>query len=313
MSDKISIPVCLVGSITEIPNGPSICMDGATHLLVNAAPVPIRLKATNPETEKALGDYTDAKILVQICGYHREGECHRLDIYSLSVAASEPAELINLPTPQSCRLLPFTSADVVAGFVNETYFLNVDGSAPCYNMKVSLQPRIYIQQPEYWGVEVVGCLEGGFCQKAIRDWSETISLDSIRGTKGIEVIGADKSKKIDIPASGNIASIGAALNQGNERLADANTITAQQLGDSILLSAFGLVPTPNTTVKFVQTELEIYPPQYKLMEIPPANPDLQVITPFGARASFPANGTVGTVVVYDANGENQVKVEQINT
>jgi len=30
-------------------------------------------------------------------------------------------------------------------------------------MGVSLVPLIYVKQPEYWGIEVIGTLPGGIC------------------------------------------------------------------------------------------------------------------------------------------------------
>jgi hypothetical protein len=63
---------------------------------------------------------------------------------------------------------------------------------------VQLTPLIYIQQPEYWGIEVIGCQHGnGLPRQA--PYSVTLDISHIRGKKGIEVIGATKSQKIDVP------------------------------------------------------------------------------------------------------------------
>jgi hypothetical protein len=58
-------------------------------------------------------------------------------------------------------------------------------------------PLIYIQQPEYWGIEVVGCLPGIGLPEA--PYTISIPLDGITGTKGIEVIGATRSEKREFP------------------------------------------------------------------------------------------------------------------
>jgi hypothetical protein len=63
-----------------------------------------------------------------------------------------------LPAPQSCRLIDFDTVKVVPGIVNGTWFLIVSGNKPYVTMRVDLSPRVYIRQPEYWGIEVVGCM-----------------------------------------------------------------------------------------------------------------------------------------------------------
>jgi hypothetical protein len=104
-----------------------------------------------------------------------------------------------LPASESCRLIEFEKAEVRPGIVSGTYFLVVCGNAPCMNMQVRLEPRVYVRQPEYWGIEVVGCLNGGICLTALRPFMELIPLAGITGTKGIEVIGATDTKTFDIP------------------------------------------------------------------------------------------------------------------
>ena len=50
-------------------------------------------------------------------------------------------------------------ANVVPGIVNNTFILIVKGKKPYLNMRVLLAPLIYARQPEYWGIEVIGCLD----------------------------------------------------------------------------------------------------------------------------------------------------------
>ncbi len=104
-----------------------------------------------------------------------------------------------LPSASSVKLISFDSADVRPGFVNDTYFLIVRGEAPCLNMEVLLAPRIYIECPEHWGIEVVGMLPGGICLTAMKPYVLTIALTGITGSTGIEVIGANNSQKIAVP------------------------------------------------------------------------------------------------------------------
>lgn len=106
-----------------------------------------------------------------------------------------------LPASGSVRRINFTKAVVRSGFVPNTYFLIVSGTKPCVNMLVELSPLVYIQQPDYWGIEVVGSLPG-FCLPATAPYVVSIPLDGITGKKGIEVIGATKRKRIPVPSAG---------------------------------------------------------------------------------------------------------------
>ncbi len=98
----------------------------------------------------------------------------------------------------SNRVIRFDHAEVVAGIANGTYFLVVSGQAPCMNMDVRLVPLIYAKCPEFWGIEVVGTVDGGFCLTAVKDFTATIPLAGIVGSKGIEVIGSDNTMRFPV-------------------------------------------------------------------------------------------------------------------
>jgi hypothetical protein len=106
--------------------------------------------------------------------------------------------LARLPAAATSRRLPFTKAVVRPGFVTNTHFLMVSGTKPYINMRVSLCPLVYVTTPDYWGIEVVGTLEG-IGLPATAPYTEAIPLDGIIGHKGIEVIGSNKRKKIRVP------------------------------------------------------------------------------------------------------------------
>jgi len=117
-------------------------------------------------------------------------------------------EVYNFETAEqskSCRLLARTidgfkaQAQVVPGFVNDTYFAIVQGKKPYLNMTVTLSPLTYVRQPEYWGIEVIGCVSG-IVLPAIGSYDEHLSLDGIRGTKGIEIIWANgETERFPVP------------------------------------------------------------------------------------------------------------------
>lgn len=104
-----------------------------------------------------------------------------------------------LPPAQSQRLIDFDSVEIVTlrSFPPQ-FVLVVRGVKPYLNMTVSLAPLVYIRQPEFWGIEVVGQLSG-IGLPALAPYTVSIALNGITGSEGIEVIGANKSVKQLIP------------------------------------------------------------------------------------------------------------------
>jgi hypothetical protein len=103
-----------------------------------------------------------------------------------------------LPQSQACRLIDFDEVDIVTleSFPPQ-YVLIVSGMKPYLNMEVDLRPCIYIQQPEYWGIEVVGCLPG-FGIPVLTPYTVSIRLAGFVGIEGVEVIGATRSEEIKL-------------------------------------------------------------------------------------------------------------------
>lgn len=103
------------------------------------------------------------------------------------------------PPATNCRVIDFESAQVrTLPTVPAQHVLVVRGEKPYLNMQVNLVPLVYIRQPEYWGIEVTGCLpEVGL--PAVGDYRVKLDLAGTIGTRGIEVIGANRSEKIDVP------------------------------------------------------------------------------------------------------------------
>ena len=108
--------------------------------------------------------------------------------------------LRRLPSAETCRLLDFDRAEILTleSFPPQ-FVLAVSGTAPVFNLRVELVPRIYIRQPEYWGIEVAGCLSGTIFLPAQRPFSVTLGLSGVTGTRGVEVIGATRSEELDVP------------------------------------------------------------------------------------------------------------------
>jgi hypothetical protein len=111
----------------------------------------------------------------------------------------EMSEFQDLPPAVSCRLIDFEDAGIAIGFVSGL-FLHVSGTKPYVNMEVRLIPLVYIAQPEYWGIEVVGCLPG-VALPADSPYTVSAQIGGAVGTRGIEVIGAGRSMKFEITGS----------------------------------------------------------------------------------------------------------------
>jgi hypothetical protein len=123
--------------------------------------------------------------------------------------STDQAQVQGLPAAESCRLIDFERADLVSLMIYPPPPPNlvVSGRKPFANMTVSLNPLRYAQVPEYWGIEVVGCLPP-IGQPAIVPYMVELSLAGISGTRGIEVIGAGHTERIELPSQEDAAGSG---------------------------------------------------------------------------------------------------------
>lgn len=100
---------------------------------------------------------------------------------------------------QASSLIEFEGAELIGG-INPTAgpILVVWGTKPCINMEVHLIERVYVDTPQYWGIEVVGIVPGGICLPVVAPYHETLFPVPL-GKKGVKVIGATKSEKLAWP------------------------------------------------------------------------------------------------------------------
>lgn len=115
------------------------------------------------------------------------------------VSEEQQSRFQSLPSPLSCRVLDFDSADILTETPLGYWALFVDGEKPYDAMEVTLRPLTYIRQPEYWGIEIVGCLPSGPLPDVTGRYLVILPVAGVMGTKGIEVIGANGVKQIDLP------------------------------------------------------------------------------------------------------------------
>jgi hypothetical protein len=115
------------------------------------------------------------------------------------------------PTPragESHQLIEFERAVVISPRIYPPRnTLLVTGQKPWANMDVTLTPLTYLQTPEYWGIEVIGSMPA-IGQPAIVPYAAELELETTVGTAGIEVIGANRSEKIDLARPDDQAEVG---------------------------------------------------------------------------------------------------------
>ena len=205
-------------------------------------------------------------------------------------------EFLEAPASESSRLIDFEKAEVIQGIVPDRYILIVSGMKPYLNMEVSLIPRIYIRQPEYWGIEVVGTLRG-IGLPALAPYHVSLPLDGVIGTQGIEVIGANRSEPFDVPPKTGVKP---ELSVGYYR--------AVQIAGLVILSATGCLRRGGIRVFFDQKPIRIFPPEFDFVQ-DASGFGPEVLTPFCVLTTFQADNPVERVVVHDRLGRHEVKVE----
>jgi hypothetical protein len=114
-------------------------------------------------------------------------------------------QFASAPPASAFRLIDFEYADIVTleSFPPQ-FVLRVSGTKPFANITVQLVPLVFVQQPEYWGIEVVGSLPG-IGLPALAPYEVSLAVTSFLGKKGIEVIGASRVQRFDISSSGGEA------------------------------------------------------------------------------------------------------------
>ena len=96
--------------------------------------------------------------------------------------------------------LDFRKAVVGKGSTEGSLVLTVSGDKPREargGAVVKLVPLSYSEQPEYWKIEVLWD-SADTIVPMVTPFSVSLSLDQIRGAKGIEVVGETKRQKISL-------------------------------------------------------------------------------------------------------------------
>jgi hypothetical protein len=97
-------------------------------------------------------------------------------------------------------LVDFESARINAGSRPGSYTLTVSGYKPSDSERgspVKLVPATYVVRPAYWKISVLWNDANAIFQ-SVTPFEISISLDSICGTQGVEIIGKNRSEKISL-------------------------------------------------------------------------------------------------------------------
>jgi hypothetical protein len=100
--------------------------------------------------------------------------------------------------PEGFYLLDIEKAELRPGLIRGTFFLTVAGTKPWSTIIVKFSPLIYIQQPEYWGIQVVG-IQLGIGLPVVTPYMHTEEVTQYLGKKGVEVIGANRTITLKLP------------------------------------------------------------------------------------------------------------------
>lgn len=90
----------------------------------------------------------------------------------------------------------------------------------------------------------------------------------------------------------------------------AGKYSANQVGNTIYVIAFGQHPNNRYEVELEDTPIAVFPPPFRLMHRELGGKVVEVITKFAVYTDFSSEDRIENVTVYDADGEHQIYVEQ---
>lgn len=100
-----------------------------------------------------------------------------------------------------CYPIDFTDVDIEWYGGGRVYQLTVSGIKLYANMEVSLSHEAYSGRPDFWRTLVIGCVKNGLVLPLATPYYVTMDLDQFVGRKGIEIVGASRKVRRDVPRS----------------------------------------------------------------------------------------------------------------
>jgi hypothetical protein len=221
-----------------------------------------------------------------------------LVLAGLSIAVAAPGRSVQAARGAGCGVpgseqpLDFERAQIITLRSNPPqYALRVSGTNPYQNMTVALVPHVYVVQPDYWGIAVIGCMPG-ISLPALAPYAVTIPLAGITGTEGVEVIGATRRQQLAVPpkAAAQVMCRDWAAWLNEQPLAPR---TLHVTGECV-------APTPGYTVTLRRHSPQGINPRNLLLELvvrPPTGSVAQVPTPVTVRYEEKTTSGFDTVTI----------------
>ena len=100
-----------------------------------------------------------------------------------------------------CYPIDFNGIDIEWYAGRGVYQLTITGVKPYMNMDVSLSHEAYNGRPAYWRTVVIGCVKNGLLMPLASPYYITMNLDQFVGSRGVEIVGASRKVRRDIPRS----------------------------------------------------------------------------------------------------------------
>jgi hypothetical protein len=109
----------------------------------------------------------------------------------------------SLSTAPAGRIIDFDEAELRRPPFQSDWYLWVRGRLPALGLDARLAPRLYQGRPDYWAIEVAAITAtnpDNDNSTSIEDYifERSVPLAGITGTRGIMVIGANRSQQIEI-------------------------------------------------------------------------------------------------------------------
>lgn len=98
-----------------------------------------------------------------------------------------------------CKPLDFDGVEIEYYRGKGIYQLTITGTKPFTNMEVSLSEEPAAGRPAYRKTVVVGCVKNFFVVPLASPYYLTVPLEQFSGTRGIEIIGATRRVRRDLP------------------------------------------------------------------------------------------------------------------
>ena len=98
-----------------------------------------------------------------------------------------------------CKPLDFDGVEIEYYRGKGIYQLTITGTKPFTNMEVSLSEEPAAGRPAYRKTVVIGCVKNFLVVPLASPYYLTVPLEQFSGTRGIEIIGATRRVRQDLP------------------------------------------------------------------------------------------------------------------